>query len=82
MGKCISSPWLLARDFNQALNQEDKRGGRPVTYLQSQSLWEVIEDCNLMDLGFLGPRFTWTNNREDEVKEKELIGCSVITNGS
>ena len=26
----------------------------------------VLEDCGLYDLGFMGPKFTWTNGRSGE----------------
>lgn len=45
IGRLITSPWLLAGDFNQGLHSEDKKGGRPVTCSQTLSLWEVVEAC-------------------------------------
>ena len=27
---------------------------------------ECLDKCNMIDIGFLGPRFTWTNKREDQ----------------
>lgn len=27
--------------------------------------WEMIDVGGFIDLGFIGPKFTWTNNRKD-----------------
>lgn len=33
----------------------------------------MIEVCGFIDLGFIGPKFTWTNNREDGVLNQERL---------
>jgi hypothetical protein len=34
---------------------------------------EVIEDCHLSDLGFIGPKFTWSNGRGGRALTKERL---------
>lgn len=29
---------------------------------------EVVHDCQLVDLGYIGSEYTWTDNREDEMR--------------
>ncbi|KAF9622365.1 hypothetical protein IFM89_031168, partial [Coptis chinensis] len=55
--------WLCAGDFNDILYREEKRGGRPVYQWQCQPFADMIQNCELMDLEFVGSTFTWTNNQ-------------------
>ena len=57
-------PWVIAGDFNEALLDEDKYGGGVVSISRSLEFKECLDSCNMIDLGFSGPRFTWTNKRE------------------
>jgi len=57
-------PWVLAGDFNEPLSEKDKFGGRAVSVSKSLLFKECLDKCNMIDIGFLGPRFTWTNIRE------------------
>ena len=54
-------PWVIARDFNEPLSGDDKFGGRVVNSSRSLLFKECLDKCNMVDLGFSGPRFTWTN---------------------
>ena len=57
-------PWVIARNFNEPLNNVDKLGGRNVSISRSLLLKECLDKCNMVDLGFSGSRFTWTNWRD------------------
>ena len=37
-----------------------------------QRFRNVVDDCGFMDLGFTGPRFTWTNNRPRDMTWERL----------
>ncbi|KAL0290340.1 UNVERIFIED_CONTAM: hypothetical protein Sangu_2578200 [Sesamum angustifolium] len=50
-------------DFNAILSQDEKRGGRPFASASRNSLGDQLDCCNLIDLGFSGPKYTWTNKR-------------------
>ena len=41
-----------------------KFGGRPPSLYKMSTFNDFLNSCNLFDLGFSGPLFTWTNNRE------------------
>lgn len=56
--------WVIARDFNKPLIDEDKFGGKPVSINRSLLFKACLDKCNMMDLEFNGPRFTWTNKRD------------------
>ena len=59
-----NKPWVIAGDFNEPLTDEDKLGGRPMSINRSVLFKECLDRCNMVDLGFNGPRFTWTNKRD------------------
>ncbi|XP_058725646.1 uncharacterized protein LOC131596933 [Vicia villosa] len=50
-------------DFNDTIQEGEKMGGNGRT--SSQFAWgrQTLETCNLLDLGFSGYKFTWTNGR-------------------
>ncbi|XP_050248950.1 uncharacterized protein LOC126696221 [Quercus robur] len=56
-------PWLMLRDFNEVLSGEDKFGGNWVNLNRALQFKECLDDCNMVDLGFAGPKYTWTNRR-------------------
>ena len=57
----ISLPWLLLGDFNDMISEEEKLGGLLVNRTRMMAFRNCLENCGLMDLGFYGPCFTWTN---------------------
>lgn len=60
-------------DFNEVISQADKRGGRKVRDRGPHSVSNLINACELIDLGFMGPSFTWTNSREREKNIMERL---------
>nr|KYP40980.1 Transposon TX1 uncharacterized [Cajanus cajan] len=58
LGGRITLPWLVLGDFNEIMLSTECRGGRFSTARASQFL-EVLNDCNLLDMGAKGLRFTW-----------------------
>ncbi|XP_020681629.1 uncharacterized protein LOC110098989 [Dendrobium catenatum] len=62
-------PLLVGGDFNCILCQEDKKGGRP--FLSTPATCDMAEFMvtnDLVDPGFVGPAFTWTNNKDARSK--------------
>ncbi|XP_023883345.1 uncharacterized protein LOC111995659 [Quercus suber] len=64
-------PWALIGDFNEVLLEEEKSGGNPVCMRRVRAIKECMDACHVMDLGFSGPKFTWSNKRETG----DLIQC-------
>lgn len=58
-------PWLVAGDFNDILRQEEKFGGRKINRSRSSRFWSCVNFYNLVDLGFKGSRYTWSNHRRN-----------------
>lgn len=59
-----NKPWIITGDFNEGLADEDKFGGRRVDMNRSLISKDCLDACNVVNLGFSGPRFTWSNLRE------------------
>ncbi|KAI9126645.1 hypothetical protein K1719_002241 [Acacia pycnantha] len=55
----ISSPWLLAGDFNAILSSDERRGGATHRARGCNFFNEFIHSNGLMDMGSNGPKFTW-----------------------
>ncbi|XP_059311479.1 uncharacterized protein LOC132063063 [Lycium ferocissimum] len=58
-------PWLVGGDFNVVLTDEEKLGGLPVLFQETEDFAACINDCHLYDLGYIGSTFTWWNGRSD-----------------
>lgn len=52
------------RDFNQVVEAKDKFRVLPVNAAHISSLKTIVDSCHLLDLGFQGPKYTWTNYRK------------------
>jgi endonuclease/exonuclease/phosphatase family metal-dependent hydrolase len=52
-------PWLVMGDLNDILYQFEKEGGRSRPAHCMQAFRDAIEDCNLVDMRYIGDKFTW-----------------------
>ncbi|XP_059284932.1 uncharacterized protein LOC132038261 [Lycium ferocissimum] len=59
----VDGPWCLCGDFNVILNPTEKLGGKPHRMYKSLDFSSCMDNCELTDIGFMGPNFTWCNNR-------------------
>lgn len=57
-----NSPWLLGGDFNDIFSRNAKFGGNPINRKHNTRLWASINKCNLVDLGYKGFKYTWSNH--------------------
>ncbi|KAK6139303.1 hypothetical protein DH2020_026962 [Rehmannia glutinosa] len=55
----MSLPWIIGGDFNEILFPSEKFGGADSIQSGMDNFHTTIERCNLNDLGWSGPRFTW-----------------------
>ncbi|XP_019248697.1 PREDICTED: uncharacterized protein LOC109227963 [Nicotiana attenuata] len=58
-----SVPWCVIGDFKVIASVEEKIGGIPFQMSKSLDFLSMMEDCGLVDLGFYGPKVTWSNGR-------------------
>ena len=64
VAKLHNKPLIMAGDFNEPLVQNDKFGGRGVRVNWSLAFKDCLDLCNMVDMGFFGPRYTLTNKRD------------------
>uniref|UniRef100_A0A2N9F204 Reverse transcriptase domain-containing protein n=1 Tax=Fagus sylvatica TaxID=28930 RepID=A0A2N9F204_FAGSY len=65
-------PWCCMGDFNELVRLEEKQGRHNRSERQMQLFRDVLDDCGFVDLGFNGPKFTWTNNRMGDMTWERL----------
>ncbi|XP_048605178.1 uncharacterized protein LOC125582479 [Brassica napus] len=66
--------WILMGDYNEILEGEEHSGfaDSPRIPLGMRDFQEVVNMCQLTDMGYQGPRYTWCNKREEGVICKKL----------
>jgi ribonuclease HI len=70
-------PWLCVRDFNEILDPLEKRGAAVRGESQMDGFRDALGECQLSDLGFQGPKFTWSNRRDDDMFTIERLDRAV-----
>ncbi|KAL5547185.1 hypothetical protein UlMin_006872 [Ulmus minor] len=80
LGDSHSLPWLCGGDLNEILFDHEKKGGGARDSYLLRNFREALEYCNLADLGFCGPKFTWCrgNNNSNFIQERldRMLGNS------
>jgi hypothetical protein len=66
-------PWLCIRDFNVILSQSEKYGGRPFACSSMDPFRSFYDSFGMIDLGFVGNPFTWSNKRQNHNLIKERL---------
>jgi len=56
--------WLCIGDFNMILDQSEKVGGLPFACSSQDFFRDFMNTHGMVDLGFSGNRFTWSNHRD------------------
>ena len=73
-------PWLCLDNFNEIVRQDEKVGGALRSHNQMQLFIDVLDACGFMDLGFVGPKFTWARHYEDGSSIWERLDRGLATN--
>ncbi|MCI32166.1 hypothetical protein A2U01_0053378, partial [Trifolium medium] len=55
----MREPWMLAGDFNDIACSAEKKGGVAASARKCNIFVERINSCHLLDLGYVGTKFTW-----------------------
>ncbi|CAN1218975.1 Transposon TX1 uncharacterized 149 kDa protein [Linum perenne] len=73
-------PWLLLGDFNAVIAPHEKQGKHPPRNDSTNAFKDFITNNHLLDMGYRGNMFTWSNNQEGEDNVKVRLDrglCSV-----
>ena len=56
-------PWLCIGDFNEIMHPNEKSGGNDRNVSMISEFREVVYECNLLDMGYKGHPYTWSNRQ-------------------
>lgn len=79
-GEAHIVPWLCIGDFNDITAQSDKFGGQPVNCSFSNHFSSFMDSFGMIDLGFSGNPYTWSNHRQGCSLIKERLDRGIATN--
>lgn len=79
LGRTNSLPWLVGRDFNDILFANEKQGGNLRDKTRMEAFRITLKNCQLVDIGFSGPWFTWERGHVLENNIRERIYRGVAT---
>ncbi|KAL9668029.1 hypothetical protein QQ045_002401 [Rhodiola kirilowii] len=68
-----SCPWVVFGDFNEVLSEREVRGRRARRGWQIDAFREAVTNCGLLDLGFSGNQFTFSNRRQGVLETKARL---------
>jgi hypothetical protein len=71
-------PWICCGDFNEALSQDEHYGSCDRSEAQVLLFKECLDDCSLVDLGFIGPKFTWSNKQDGDRNVRVRLDRAVV----
>ena len=76
-GKDYNGPSLCIGNFNMILSQSKKYGGRFYSCSSNDLFHSFLDSFGMVDLGFFGNLFTWSNKRQDHHIIKEHLDCGI-----
>ncbi|XP_059451003.1 uncharacterized protein LOC132181787 [Corylus avellana] len=71
-------PWICVGDFNEILYLSEKWGGNGRSRSLMADFQSTLVDCELVDMGFRGPKYTWNNGREGKDFIQERLDRAVV----
>ncbi|XP_028553144.1 uncharacterized protein LOC110105396 [Dendrobium catenatum] len=76
-------PLVVGGDFNCITSKEDKRGGKKFCFsLGAREMGSFISNNDLHEIGFIGPRFTWCNNKSGGARILERLDRCFLNSSS
>ncbi|XP_020703267.1 uncharacterized protein LOC110114659 [Dendrobium catenatum] len=74
-----STPYIIGGDFNFVLNKEEKRCGKRFLFSKGpKDMKHFMKNFDFHDLGSIGPRFTWCNNKEGASRIWERLDRCIL----
>jgi len=69
----VDKPWLLAGDFNETKNLEERDHGGDEMHRRCLKFNNIIQNNGLIDLGFSGPKFTWARSLCEQTRKRARL---------
>ncbi|XP_056692196.1 uncharacterized protein [Spinacia oleracea] len=73
-----TTPWLVLGDLNEITAQSEKKGGRAFKPAQCTDLVNFMDDAGLVDIGYNGCPYTWTNARQGAALIQERLDRALV----
>lgn len=73
LGDGFVGPWVILGNYNTVWDQREKFGGRMVGSSSTPALYQLVLKFGFVDLGFIGPAFTWCNGWQGSRRIKERL---------
>ena len=77
----VDGPWCCVGDFNAILHSSEKKSKYPPQFKQMDDFRNLLDDCRLADLGFVGYPYTWNNKRPGLENTQERLDRVVANTG-
>ncbi|XP_075669679.1 uncharacterized protein LOC142639371 [Castanea sativa] len=74
-------PWVVFNDFNEIIHPDEKLGWAERDVDQMRGFRDCLSVCGLHDMGFVGSRFTWCNDRYGDQRTLVRLDCVVANEG-
>ncbi|KAF2300623.1 hypothetical protein GH714_014552 [Hevea brasiliensis] len=68
----ISDPWVVFGDFNSFAFGFEKQGGAAASVSRYREFWDWIDRCNFLNIGYVGPHFSWKRGAVEEQLDRVL----------
>lgn len=72
LGRNNGDPWLLGGDFNEILQETEKRGRSVCDFKILSNFRDCLDINGLRELDSRGYKYTWSNKRRDGLIEEKL----------
>lgn len=72
-------PLVIMGDFNEIMHEGEKMGGNQRLASQMRHFCDVINRCNLRDLGYIGSDFTWCRRWGSRGWIRERLDCAFVS---
>ncbi|KAL2904687.1 Catalase-peroxidase [Bienertia sinuspersici] len=72
-----TTPWMVLDDLNEVTCTNEKLGGNQFKHGQCQDFNNFEDNAGMIDLGFQGNPFTWTNGREGAAVIRERLDRAI-----
>ncbi|KAL5575135.1 hypothetical protein UlMin_016834 [Ulmus minor] len=72
LGDASPMPWLCGGDLNEILFSHEKQGGATRAQYLMNAFRDATNYCDLVDLGFRGPKFTWNRGKNACLVQERL----------
>ncbi|XP_020686133.1 uncharacterized protein LOC110102230, partial [Dendrobium catenatum] len=75
----VTIPSIIGGDFNCIIDKEEKRGGKRFLFSKGpREMKSFMVNSDFHDIGSMGPRFTWCNNKEGTSRIWERLDRCIL----